>query len=169
MVDPKMINTVAQKYEEENYNFRTYLKTNADPKELDTQFLKLHKELFDGYDCCMCNNCCRTYAITLNDEDVNRISQHLGKTRDDFVSQYLKKSEFDEAVHVMEKIPCIFLCEDGKCSINEVKPIECKAFPFTDQPNKLDSLLGVIDFAEECPVVFEILERLKVIYRFRRK
>ena len=31
------------------------------------------------------------------------------------------------------------------------------------------SMLSIIDHAEVCPVVFEILERLKVIYKFRNR
>ena len=33
---------------------------------------------------------------------------------------------------------------------------------------RLSSLLGVLDFARQCPVVFEILQNLKKIYRFRQ-
>jgi len=167
MIDPKKINTIAKKYEDENYGFRAYLKEHADGGELDSQFQKLHNELFADYDCCKCANCCRAYAVTLNKSDVDRISNYLGQDRNDFITEHLEKSEFDEDCYNIKEEPCIFLCVDGKCNIQDIKPQECKGFPFTDQPDRLGSLLGVIDFAEECPVVFEILERLKKIYWFK--
>jgi hypothetical protein len=53
--------------------------------------------------------------------------------------------------------------------IEECKPKTCKEFPHTNKPERLWSLLGVLSFAEICPVVFEILERLKQIYRFKTR
>ena len=167
MISPTKINAIAAKYEDENIAFRQYLKEHADSDKLDAQFLKLHNELFANHDCCQCNNCCRAYAVVLDDNDIEVISQHLGQSKGAFISEYLEKSDYDESYYKMNKQPCAFLQADGKCSINEVKPAECKGFPFTDHPDRLESMLGVISFAEECPVVFEILERLKKICRFK--
>jgi len=55
---------------------------------------------------------------------------------------------------------------DGKCRIQGVKPAVCKDFPYTDKPYRLYNMLGVLSFAEDCPVVFEIIERLKLIYNY---
>ena len=167
MISPSKINAIAAKYEDENYDFRRFLKERANRKTLDAQFLKLHNELFAGHDCCKCNNCCRAYDVVLDNNDIKRISQHLGQTKDEFMREHLEKSEYDPDCYKINKQPCTFLCADGKCSINEVKPAECKGFPFTDHPDRLSSMLGIVSFAEECPVVFEILQRLKKIYRFR--
>jgi hypothetical protein len=49
MIKPSRVKFQARKKEDENYKFRTYLKINADPDELDQQFLRLHKELFAEY------------------------------------------------------------------------------------------------------------------------
>lgn len=61
MLQPDEVKVEARKIEEENYKFRTYLKIYADEEELDWQFLQMHKELFEGYDCSQCRNCCRMY------------------------------------------------------------------------------------------------------------
>lgn len=37
---------------------------HADEEEIDEQFLKLHNELFEGYDCNYCGNCCKKYPYT---------------------------------------------------------------------------------------------------------
>ena len=164
MISPKKILKIAPKYEDENLAFRAFLKEHADGETLDAQFLALHNELFASRDCCKCSNCCRAFAVVLEDADIERISRHLGQSKAEFTRQYLERSDYDESYYRMRSQPCTFLCADGECSINDVKPAECKGFPFTDQPDRLESLLGVISFAEVCPVVFEIVQRLKGIY-----
>ena len=64
MIDPKSINEVAGMLENENIRFRTFLKIRADDDKLDRQFKELHDELFAGYDCSKCRNCCRAYQVT---------------------------------------------------------------------------------------------------------
>ena len=46
MITPRKVKFEAKKKENENIEFRTFLKCNADEKELDEQFKKLHEELF---------------------------------------------------------------------------------------------------------------------------
>ena len=50
MIAPRKVKFEAKKKENENIEFRTFLKCNADEKELDEQFKKLHEELFTIYD-----------------------------------------------------------------------------------------------------------------------
>jgi len=57
--------------------------------------------------------------------------------------------------------PCDFLQPDGSCLLGDCKPLSCKEYPHTDKPNRMGSLLSMLDNAEICPVVFEMLERLK--------
>ena len=87
MISPKAVRVAAKKRENENLRFRTFLKNHADPDELDLQFLDLHKELFSGYDCCQCGNCCRAYGTYLSDEEINSISAYLGMTRQKFLEE----------------------------------------------------------------------------------
>jgi Fe-S-cluster containining protein len=135
----------------------------------------LHNELFADYDCCACSNCCKTYAIPFLQSEVTVISRFLGKDENEFIDEYLVESDeidCDTSEHKQYKtmdIPCPFLCDDGKCRIQDCKPSNCKDFPFTDKPDRLESMYAVLDFAEICPVVFEILERLKKLYRFTKR
>lgn len=66
------------------------------------------------------------------------------------------------------KKPCPFLCEDGQCEVEFCKPSECAGYPYTDRPDRMGSLLNIIASAEVCPIVYEMLERLKDIYHFRK-
>jgi Fe-S-cluster containining protein len=163
MVAPSRINNISRKNEKQNLKFKTYLKNNADPDQLDAHFLRLHNEIIFDYDCCQCANCCKTYIITLEDSDIALISRCLELNAESFISQYLVKSRDDDGYVIKEK-PCSFLLTDGKCQIQECKPARCKSFPHTDKPGRLASLSDTIKFAEDCPVVFEIIERLMKIY-----
>jgi Fe-S-cluster containining protein len=165
MIDPSAINAIAKKREKENLKFRTFLKNRADEEELDGQFLALHNELFSGYDCCQCANCCKATRTTVQEDEIAPITEHLGVAKQEFVNTYLS---MDNGGYEL-KSPCPFLTASGKCAIQECKPEECRDFPHTDKPERIDSLLGIVSFAEQCPVVFEMLERLKKIYRFRKR
>jgi len=168
MIKPTEIKEKAQKLEEQNYKFRTFLKNRADDDELDAQFLKLHNELFSDYDCCKCTNCCKAYRISLADDEVERIAVFLKMVTSAFIAKYLNKADAsDEKPYRFKEKPCSFLGDDGRCQINDCKPDVCVGFPYTNQPDRLSSMFGVIEHAEVCPVVYEILERLKAMYRFR--
>jgi len=170
MITPTEVKVQAQKLEEQNYKFRTFLRNRADDDELDAQFLALHKELFAGYDCCKCTNCCKTYDITLTDDEVRRIAVYLEMTESDFAAEYLTDADADdERPHKFKLNPCSFLNGDGRCRIQSCKPDICNGFPYTDQPDRLSSMYSIIEHAEVCPVVFEILERLKMMYGFRNR
>jgi Fe-S-cluster containining protein len=170
MLRPDEVKEMAAKREDQNWDFRAFLKGHADEDELDAQFLALHNELFASYDCCECNNCCKSYEVLLNGADIQRISAHLNMTADAFGNAYLEACENDDdgnEQYVLKADSCVFLQEDGRCRIHSCKPDSCKGYPFTDRPERLFSLISVVEFAKTCPVVFEILERLKAQYRFR--
>ena len=81
MIAPRKIKFEAKKKRNENYEFRIFLKGNADARELDEQFHRLHKELFAGYDCSRCRNCCKMYCGSIPEEDLARDAEYLGLQR----------------------------------------------------------------------------------------
>lgn len=169
MIEPNKINEIAKKFDAQNNRFRIFLRNNANSNELDSHFRRLHDEIFAEYDCCECANCCKTYDILVNKNDITTIAVYLGQSEDDFINKYLAANDehtsADEEYQIRGK-PCCFLGTDGKCAIQECKPLVCSDFPYTDKPNRLHNMLNLLDFAEDCPAVFEILERLKIIYNF---
>ena len=165
MIEPFKVKEFARERENENMKFRAFLKNNADCSKLDEQFSELHNELFAGYGCRKCNNCCRAYNATVQESEVTAMAAHLGLTKQDFIEKYLISSVEEYEI----KAPCCFLNENGECILQEFKPIGCKDFPYTNKPDRIWSLLGLVSFAEECPVVFEMLERLKTIYKFKSR
>jgi Fe-S-cluster containining protein len=170
MVEPAKVEAKAQKLEEQNYKFRTFLKNRADSDELDAQFLFFLNVLFAGYDSFYCSNCCKTYGIILDNDEVKRIAAFLELTESDFSTQYLTNADADdEKPYKFKEKPCSFLGDGGRCRIQDCKPDVCTGYPYTDQPDRLSSMYGVLEHAEVCPIVFEILERLKVMYGFRNR
>ncbi len=167
MLAPRKVQFEAKRKEKENMAFRTYLKCNADEDELDRQFLELHNELFGKYDCSRCRNCCKKYHGQLPKEDIEKDAKCLGMTPEAFMEQFLDSQE-QEAKYKTKHMPCDFLQENGECMLGSCKPEDCKNYPYTNQPERLWSLYSVLDAVAVCPVAFEIYERLKGEYGFRR-
>lgn len=166
MIKPENVQGEAAKKEDENMKFRTFLKCHAEEQELDRQFLKLHEELFAGYDCNSCRNCCKLYYGSIPATDVEQDAKHLQMDVSTFIREYLESEEDSPDYHT-KNMPCDFLQEDGSCQLGECKPVNCKNYPYTNQPDRLWSLYSVLEAVEVCPVAYEIFERLKVEYGFQ--
>ncbi len=168
MIGQNKISKLPKSYYDENIKFRAFLKNRADPDEFDQHFRDLHNEIFvrNEYDCCKCANCCKLYDIRVEQGDIFRIAEYLEQSESEFVRNHLKQDIEEAGVFVIKDKPCCFLNTDGKCRIYAVRPLVCRDFPHTKKPDRLFSLTSIMDFAEDCPVLFEIIERLKLIYRF---
>ena len=169
MIPLRKLDRYAKMKEDENIEFRTWLKIHAEPKDLDDRFYRLHHELFENYDCSRCRNCCKQYKGLIPKEDVAKDAQFLGMTEDEFKEAYLKP-EFDaaEGGYFTKNYPCDFLQEDGNCLLGDHKPESCVKYPHTDQPDRLGSMYSFLTAVFICPVAYEICERLKKEYGFRR-
>ncbi|MCL2083255.1 MAG: YkgJ family cysteine cluster protein [Oscillospiraceae bacterium] len=166
MISPSEVNYRAERLDDENYKLRSFLKNRADEKELDRQFLELHNELFENYDCSNCRNCCKEYAAILKETETEAIAAFLQMSKEDFITQYANNG-CDR--YELKDTPCCFLTDENICQIEDCKPQNCKDYPYTNKPGRLWSLLGVMGSVSVCPVVFEIVERLKRLYGFRSK
>lgn len=165
MISPQEVLNAASKKKNENYKFRRFLKNHADEKELDELFLKLHNELFNDYDCSKCRNCCKLFHAEIPLAEIERNSQHLGMTTDNFIETYLQKDEYG-IEYITKNKPCDFFV-NNQCLLDECKPESCANFPYTNQPERLWSLLGFMENVSICPVAYEICKRLKQEYNFK--
>lgn len=166
MIEPAKVYEAFSRVEEENYAFRAYLKNYADEDKLDKQFLELHNELFSDYDCNKCRNCCKEYSASFEEHELRAVSAFLKMTEKEFRDKYIKE---DLGEYLLNVKPCCFLKEDGGCEIEACRPKSCRDYPFTNRPERLFSLLSILTSASICPVVFEMLERLKKEYGFRKR
>ncbi len=108
-----------------------------------------------------CAKCCFDTKMPLTAEDISRISS-LGYPEWYFVV-------FDEVPRLRnENGKCVFLNEDGSCSIYDHRPLGCKLYPLVYDPDKgavLDELCPMRDTAyyDETDVE-ELMNLIKEIY-----
>lgn len=170
MLRPSQVKFYSKKAERKNLEFRSWLKMNVDPEDLDLQFKLLHEELFASYNCSRCRNCCKAFAGCIPTADIERDAEYLHMSVEDFREKYLESTPTDNdgAEGFMTKHkPCDFLGVDGECILGDCRPQNCVDYPFTDKPDRMGSLYSFLDAVSVCPVAYEICERLKAHYRFR--
>jgi len=111
-------------------------------------------------DCLSCANCCKKMTPTYTAKDIQRIAKHLSMTSEAFKKKWLyqEKSTGD---WLNTSIPCQFLAKDNKCSIYEVRPLDCAEFPHHHkQPFDLynDTFKQNLSY---CPATYNLVQRLK--------
>jgi Fe-S-cluster containining protein len=86
------------------------------------------KGLHDAFPCAMCGKCCHQANITLRNDDIGRIAEHLKMSDEEFIAEYLYKRD---GLWLFKKTGgCRFLGNDNKCMIWNVRPEICRDFPY---------------------------------------
>ena len=164
--DLNIIKKNAKIREEENFDFRSFLK-GQDPKEIDKIVHKLYEEVLDHVDCTECANCCIELETCFTTKEIDLLSAHLKLDKDKFISQSTKPDQFGEKdKFYLKSKPCQFLT-NKRCTIYEVRPEECNSYPYLHKDNFNSRLLGVIDNYEICPLVYNVYELLKQEMNFK--
>ncbi len=162
-IDLKKIKAIAESDEEENWDFRSYLKFHDMPDdELDELVSQLNESVEEAIDCTKCANCCKKIPPDLRKDDIRRISKHLKVSEAVFSETYLKRSE--EGENIINVLPCPFL-DQNKCSIYDIRPETCRSYPHLDKPDFRSRLTEVVRNCSLCPIVFNVYEELKGIIR----
>ena len=158
------IKQMAAKREDENFRFRAFLKSK-ESKKIDGMVHRLHAEIVPLIDCTSCGNCCNCMKPEVNKEDIKILAGLENIPSEKYMDNYCEEEYGD---FYLKDIPCRYI--DGKkCSIYENRPGQCKRFPYTNQPDFISRLWGMISFYEICPIVFNLMEELKDELRFYRK
>lgn len=77
-----------------------------------------------------CTNCCTNSGhVWVTEEDIGRIAAYVGLEREPFERRFVYRSKRGARLTVPRAHSCHFLAEGG-CSIHEVKPLQCRVFPF---------------------------------------
>lgn len=99
-----------------------------------------------------CANCCGGSPgyVWLSGEDVTRISRHLDLNVPEFIEKYTKDVDGDLSLRDIEEDNwnCIML-QDDKCSIYDVRPIQCRTYPFW--PYNISTRKRWVKAADSCP------------------
>jgi uncharacterized protein len=170
-VDLVQIRQKAESKEEENYQFRRFLKTkcNLEPDEIDRRVFAATRRVWAGIDCTKCANCCREVKPGFSEEEVDRLARRLAMTREQFIEKYLQRSKpLSEAPWTTQTTPCPFL-KDNLCTVYEDRPADCSGYPYLYKPEFTSRTWAMIDRTFTCPIVYEVMEELKKSLGFLRR
>ncbi len=155
------IKKIAEKREEENWRFRSFLKEyDESPGEIDHIVHDLYQKISSEIDCKKCANCCRKMQPVLSQKDIHDFSEGLGLDVCNFKEQYLEKDNEAPDKFRFNTLPCPFLRGD-LCSNYEHRPRDCQSFPHLHRRDFTSRLWEVIENYSICPLVFNVYEYLK--------
>lgn len=142
-------------------DYKSYLKFFNTLKEIKNKslVLDLHHEAFKKVNCLECAHCCKTTPALLTTEDINRIANHLGLSKKEFLRKYVLQDINGEIS--LNKVPCHFLQSDNTCLIYDVRPKACRQFPHTDDPMYYKRPVLNAKNVMICPAAYFVAEKLK--------
>jgi hypothetical protein len=96
--------------------------------------------------------------INITKEETDQLASHLQISETQLIDQYIEQSE--QGQMIINTIPCHFLKETS-CSIYEHRFTECREFPHLHKPHFTGRLFGTMQYYEICPIIFNVVEKLK--------
>jgi uncharacterized protein len=108
-----------------------------------------------------CANCCKTMTPTFTKADKVRIAAHLKMSEKELYDKYFEKDP-DNGDTVNKTQPCQWLnLKDNKCSIYEVRPLDCSGFPHHTK-KRFDNFNHVYEQnIDKCPATYAMVEKMK--------
>ncbi|MCG6975879.1 MAG: YkgJ family cysteine cluster protein [Acidiferrobacterales bacterium] len=112
-----------------------------------------YKESSLRFQCTGCGKCCYGtpgyHYIKLNRNEMEKIRIHLGVSPDWFRRRYIETLEHgDLGIRLNTTGVCPFLDNDGRCSIYQHRPAQCRTYPFW--PEIVDTERNWKDEARRC-------------------
>lgn len=117
-----------------------------------------HEAAVAQIDCLSCAACCKNYSPRFKTPDIKRISKGLGMREGVFIEAYLRLD--DEGDFVVKSSPCPFLGDDNACSIYDIRPSDCRRFPYTDEDVLLKRPNITLKNSTFCPITYVAMEKL---------
>ena len=140
-------------------SFLTKINNNP-PRGLDKLTATLEKEVWKEVDCLSCANCCKTMSPTFTKTDIKRIAKHFSLTPLAFSKKWLRKDRVGDMLNKTE--PCQFLnLKDNKCSIYEIRPLDCSGFPHLPKSKMVDYMHVHKQNIEFCPATYKLVEKMQ--------
>jgi uncharacterized protein len=155
--DPEQVHERALQKEKENDSLRDFLKYQ-DPVAIDAIVSELNEQVSAVIDCQSCGQCCKQLMISVDEQGLSRAAEALSVDNDSFKQMYLEESAAG-ALYISQ-IPCHFLAGDS-CSIYTARFEDCRSFPHLDKPHFTNRLFSVMMSYAFCPIVYNVVERLK--------
>jgi|SRR5687767_5130229 len=111
-------------------------------------------------DCTQCGNCCRHQEPGVDAEEIERLAKKKNMTAENFKNDFVAWNK--EGVSFLFQKPCTFLSENI-CSIYSDRPHSCADFPGLHRPRLKWRMKQVEENYSICPIVFNVVERLKEV------
>jgi len=161
--DLNEIKLIGDKKKKENLRFISFLK-EQDSKRIDSLVHELNTFYSANIDCTTCSNCCNHLRPILAESDIDILIKSLNISREKFKRLYVITDE--EGDMLFKKIPCVFLSE-RKCSLYNSRPEDCRSYPHLHKNDFTSRLYGIFENYAICPIVFHVIEELKIRTDFR--
>jgi len=160
--DLKKIAQAAEENDDENLKFRAFLKGHCSfsSEQMDELVHRSTREVAARIDCDKCRNCCGTPPV-IKENEIPALAAAMGVGEQEFMRQYVEEGPLGDIVLVE---PCPFLREEdvnGRCSAGDAMPTACREYPFLMKSEFVARSLGVVQRYGECPIVYNVYERLK--------
>ncbi len=164
--DPATVARLARKKADENWRFRAHVKHigRLSGPRLNALAEELGRAAEAEMDCTTCGACCRENHIPLDEDEVHRLSARLALPVLDFRQVHMDRD--DDGRPALRATPCPFL-EESRCGIYADRPEACRGYPYLGMDVRKD-FVGLLERAETCPIVYEMIEQLKTRLGFRR-
>jgi Fe-S-cluster containining protein len=143
---------------DENDAFVTFVR-HANSEQIDDWVHRINAQVEPAIDCTACGACCKTLMINVTPEEAQKTANYLSLPLEKFKKTYIEESQQGQLI--ISQMPCHFL-EGSKCSVYEQRFTECRAFPHLNRRNFKDRLFGTMIHYAMCPIIFNVVEALKI-------
>ena len=87
-----------------------------------------------NFACQRCGACCRIKdgIVRVSEAEISRIAAYLGVSEADFIARETDLAP-DRKTLMLKSLAdgsCVYLTDDSRCRIHDVKPDKCRTFPF---------------------------------------
>lgn len=130
----------------------------ANKNKVLAELPELHNRAFEKVNCLECAACCRNYSPRFKTPDIRRIAKHLAIKESELIDRYLKLDE--DGDYVTKNQPCPFLANDNTCNIYDVRPSDCRRFPYTDEDVLIRRTAITLKNASFCGAAGYVLQQL---------
>ncbi len=141
--------------------FAQLLKKVARQRGAEKKLPPLHEKAFSEIDCLNCAGCCKNISPRFKSPDIKRVAKFMSLKESALIESYLRLDE--DGDYVVQQSPCPFLESDNKCAIYEVRPGDCRKYPYTDSGDFFAYPNTAIQNINYCPAVVRVLEELEKV------
>lgn len=159
--DLAFISARDQEKADENDRFRSFI--SAQHPDTDALVWEIGTEVESQVDCTLCGNCCRSLMVTVEKEEITAIAAREGSNEAVVKEKYFEESAGGTVI--ISKIPCHFLAGNN-CTIYEDRFQTCRDFPYLHKEGFSRRLPFLLMHYGSCPIIYNVIERLKTATHF---